>query len=496
MSFTRFCKYLAVAALCLISACDKLRLQTVDGRLWLQKHQSESFDEYRLWRPRVWSEEQVFVLTYTGEGRVQLFHGEDMIDYALPSAVSHSFRRELILPEENGLSSFRVSNTLQVKELRVLPSRAREVSLDEDFLYIGAQWQVTALSPLQLQLPPDSYVVEVDYHSREKKNPSFATDIGTFTLHPQTGQFFLSFLRSPQHLLLDIHSFDFFHLRTQALSSFPQALSMDVTQMLDMAPEFWRNKDWEWYRWSQYPGIHILLSRNYDIQSRFFSRLAFFAEKEGFRGRILDNDELATRHGWNAHNYHPDDVAAFFTLADPLLLHPEEEELRILLEKEGLIRRQGEVYEPGTGGVIAFAWEGSEILRRLLLHHEAMHGIYYSDATFRTLVWQEWEGYPSEVQEFWRFVMSILSYDGQHTPLVVNELQAYLLQQKREETIDYLHVLRDRLLTYRPASRAYILEAFSVALPWFIDTAERLADYLQLQANMAVGNLSWWEVSE
>ena len=78
----------------------------------------------------------------------------------------------------------------------------------------------------------------------------------------------------------------------------------------------WRQSDYELFAWNLYPSILIFDMRSYEVQSRFFKRLAFFVEKRGFRGEMLSDAELAARHGWNAHNYRPEDLAGFYNVAD------------------------------------------------------------------------------------------------------------------------------------------------------------------------------------
>ena len=52
------------------------------------------------------------------------------------------------------------------------------------------------------------------------------------------------------------------------------------------------------------------------FRTGFFRRLSYFVEKKGFRGSLMTNSELEGMHGWNAHDYRPEDLALFYTVAD------------------------------------------------------------------------------------------------------------------------------------------------------------------------------------
>ena len=47
----------------------------------------------------------------------------------------------------------------------------------------------------------------------------------------------------------------------------------------------------------------IFDTASYAVQARFFRRLAFYVEKQGYRGRLLTDAELGSRRGYNAHDY-------------------------------------------------------------------------------------------------------------------------------------------------------------------------------------------------
>ena len=167
------------------------------------------------------------------------------------------------------------------------------------------------------------------------------------------------------------------------------------------------------------------------MQNRFFHRLAFFVEKAGYRGKLWPDEEIREKHGWNAHNYSAEGLAAFFEKArkTSFPLHNEEIWLRDYLAAAGVLRKDGEAFAPGKGGILAFSLESLSAHRRLLLTHEAFHGIFYNLPDFRRLAEETWRKLPNEEKDFWYYFFSWMAYDVRDPYLVVNEFQAYLLQQ-------------------------------------------------------------------
>lgn len=240
----------------------------------------------------------------------------------------------------------------------------------------------------------------------------------------------------------------------------------------------WRRDDFEVFAWAAYPRILVFDTADYTVQSRLFKRLAFYVEKRGFRGRLLSNAELAGRHGWNAHNYDPEGLAAFFTAAerDGVELNPEELLLRDILCANDVIRPGAEGFEPGAGGILSISQESPPPLRRLLLTHEAFHGVYYEEPAFRAGVSAVWEGLSEVERSYWRELFSYLSYDPTDENLMINEFQAYLLQQPQAEARGYLrHTLAPRLMAARPDTREEV-QRFLAEHPDTFEQSAREAD--------------------
>jgi hypothetical protein len=175
-------------------------------------------------------------------------------------------------------------------------------------------------------------------------------------------------------------------VRADALLAGEEALARPIPagldQVLDASPDAWRSPGLEVYRWERFPDIIVIDMVDFPSQDRMFTRLAYFAEKKGFRGRLLTNARLAGRHGWNAHDYGPDALAGFYNAASRLAfpLNPEENALKSLALREGILLPNGERVASGRGGVLSISRSSSTIERRYLLTHESFHGIFFSSA--------------------------------------------------------------------------------------------------------------------
>lgn len=213
----------------------------------------------------------------------------------------------------------------------------------------------------------------------------------------------------------------------------PAAVPVDLGTLMRYPVELWRQPDFELFSWTLYPTVLVIDSSSYEVQARFFKRLAFFVEKVGYRGELLSDEQLRGRHGYNAHNYNAEGLAAFFSAASDrgIVLNPEERLLRDVVVESGIIAPAGARYEPVEGGVLAVAQESYAFptLRELLVSHEAYHGVYYAEPAYVAAVDELWEGLDEREQRYWRLLLSGLQYDVADEYLLRNEYHAYLLQQ-------------------------------------------------------------------
>jgi hypothetical protein len=214
---------------------------------------------------------------------------------------------------------------------------------------------------------------------------------------------------------------------------FPEEpIPADPGLILDYPQEAWRNSSYEVFRWEDFPSILIFDFANYAVQDRYLKRLAFYVEKAEFRGRLAEYREIANLHGWNAHDYRPQDLSAFFEAARianfPLL--PEERELETLLITTGILKQdENGTLRAGEGAIISISRESEDYLRFQLLTHEGFHGLFFIDEDFRNFSRLRWENLSPTAKRFILALFASIAYDVRDTVLMMNELMAYCLQQ-------------------------------------------------------------------
>ena len=282
-------------------------------------------------------------------------------------------------------------------------------------------------------------------------------------------------------------------------------LPADPAAVLLYDLRYWRQPGYELFAWERFPGILIVDTADYEAQDRFFKRLAFFVEKEGYRGRLVTEREMSGRHGYNAHDYRAEDLARFFAEVDAqdFPLNPEEKLLRSILTANGLLRGGGKTataretatarVTAGQGAVLSISRESSEPLRALLLTHESLHGLFFTLPRYREACEAAWRDLQEPERKFWRLFLDWGSYDFRDGYLAANEMQAYLLQQPREDLNFYF-----RRLTAERLERAFPEEA-----PWlrgylgaggggFEAAFDRLAPALRREAGLEGGRVMEW----
>ncbi|HUX11558.1 MAG TPA: hypothetical protein VMW87_00945 [Spirochaetia bacterium] len=205
----------------------------------------------------------------------------------------------------------------------------------------------------------------------------------------------------------------------------------DLGAVLLYDPASWRQPDYELFSWNLVPSVLVVDFRNLAVQARYMKRLAFFVEKAGYAGKLWPNSILDSMHGWNAHDYRPEDLARFFTaaVADHFSLNPEEVRLAEILSANGVIRKVGAGFVPGNGAIITASHDDPYWLRYLLLTHEGYHGIYFTHPAYREAIAGIWASIPLQEKEFWQLFLGSKTYNSRDSYLVVNEFQAYLMQQ-------------------------------------------------------------------
>ncbi|MDP3177381.1 MAG: hypothetical protein Q8M76_05715 [Spirochaetaceae bacterium] len=222
--------------------------------------------------------------------------------------------------------------------------------------------------------------------------------------------------------------------------------------------------DFDIYRWELEPRVLVADFKDYSTQDKYLRRLAFFVEKAGFRGKLLSDSQLEGRHAYNAHDYRPEDLAAFFEAAraSSFPLSGEELELRALFLDRGLIAlgKSGRIEFPDeSGAFISISRESASWLRRSLLVHESTHGLFFCDPEYRRFARSTWASVGEDERWFWEKYLGWAAYDTSSDYLMANEFQAYLLQLPLNRVEEYFTKQKaSELATSRPALAIPIAE--------------------------------------
>ena len=249
------------------------------------------------------------------------------------------------------------------------------------------------------------------------------------------------------------------------------AKAADLSTVLALPPTTWRQPAFELYAWNAArvnaaAPVLIFDTASYAVQARFFRRLAFYVEKQGYRGRLLTDAELGSRRGYNAHDYAAADLARFFTevQSSGVALTAEERRLRGVALTHGVISIDPNGgWSAVAGAVLSISQESGAPLRRLLLAHEVLHGLYFTHPEYRAQVLALWQQLSADEQTFWRLLLATVGYDVDHQFLVVNEFQAYLLQQDTARVANFLGLWSGRLRARHP-EQARVISAVGGAV--------------------------------
>ena len=256
----------------------------------------------------------------------------------------------------------------------------------------------------------------------------------------------------------------------------------------------WRTIDYEIYEWDRFPGILFFDTRNYEVQDRFFRRMAYFVEKAGYKGTLVSDAELEGMHGYNAHDYSAESMARFFNKAAdenfPLL--KEELLLKRILLANGLFEAEGEHVKANEGGLVSISRETPDWSRANLLAHEGWHTIFFRDAEFRNFVSAVYYTFdPTSLEFLIDFFKSQpnLGYDVNDEYLMHNEFMAYIMQQKLSDVADYFvhQANRGSVIEYTPQLAAYVRATKGQG---FEDAAIAMNDFVYDKYGIVCGNIS------
>ncbi len=273
-----------------------------------------------------------------------------------------------------------------------------------------------------------------------------------------------------------------------------EPIRTDPGLILNYKTSQWRTADYEIFEWDRFPQILFFDTRNYDVQDRLFRRMAFFVEKQGYKGRLLTNEELGDMHGYNAHDYSAQSMANFFNKAKEIGFELNEEELllkRILIHN-GLLEDDGIYVKANEGGLVSISRETPAWSRTNLLAHEGWHTIFFRDAEFRNFVSAVYYTFDSDSRDFlidYFKSQPSLGYDVNDEYLMHNEFMAYIMQNRLSEVANYFVHLANRgtVIKYTPNLAAYVRKTEGRG---FEDAANALNDFVFDKYGIVCGNIA------
>ena len=268
----------------------------------------------------------------------------------------------------------------------------------------------------------------------------------------------------------------------------------DPGLILNYKTSQWRTADYEIYEWDRFPQILFFDTRNYEVQDRLFRRLAFFVEKQGYKGKLLTNEELSDMHRYDAHDYSAESMARFFNKATELNFTLNEEELllkRILIHN-GLFEDDGIYVKANEGGLVSISRETPGWSRTNLLAHEGWHTIFFRDAEFRNYVSAVFYTFDPTSRDFlidYFKSQPSLGYDTNDEYLMHNEFMAYIMQQRLSEVAKYFVHLANRstVIEFTPQLASYIIKTEGRG---FEDAATALNDFVFDKYGIVCGNIA------
>ncbi len=245
-------------------------------------------------------------------------------------------------------------------------------------------------------------------------------------------------------------------------------------------------------RWDIRPDTLIFLYKDYATQDQYLKRLAFFVEKIGYVGKLASDSEIAEQHGWNAHDYRPEDIARFFEMAENqhFPLSKEELSLRDILVKAGILIARGSNFSAGKGAIVSISQESPIYLQYRFLSHELSHALFFTDTRYRDLVLSLYQRLTDDEKWFLIRYFRWMRYNVDSSYLMANEMQAYLVQQPLKDIQNYfLETLGPTLAKAHPELSGTIDAYMSQHLSALIENARQLGAYLRASYGLEPGML-------
>ena len=272
-------------------------------------------------------------------------------------------------------------------------------------------------------------------------------------------------------------------------------ITADPGLIVTWPQEKWRQQPYELFSWEQFPSVLIFDFADHEVQDAYFKRLAFFAEKKGYTGTLISDSVMSRFHGFNAHDYRAETLASFFQKAEQehFPLNKSELHLRTILFHNGIITRTEAGIEAGHGAIVSISRQLTQALRYRLLTHECLHGIYFTEESFREAVAEAFQQTDPRARLFLQRYFELypsLQYNTDDAYLFQNEFMAYLLQQNSGQLRPYYV---DRISWFRimnttePELCAYIRQTKAEA---FIQAAAQMSSFLYTQWGLKDGRIT------
>jgi hypothetical protein len=275
----------------------------------------------------------------------------------------------------------------------------------------------------------------------------------------------------------------------------------DPGSILEYDRAAWRSSRYELFSWGAFPNVLIFDFADYATQALYFGRLGFFVAVRGEAGRIEPQEHYSGRHVYNAHDYRPEALSQFFELArtSGAALNAQERSLKDICVRNGLlVEKQDGSVSPGSGAIASVSRETTPFwVRKVLLTHELSHGLFYVVPGYREKCMALWQELPESQRSFITLFLGnkgsldgragYEGYDTTNTYLMVNEMQAHVMQQDRSEVDGYIRRYDDRMRSLLPQERA-LIDAIASDSTAFSRIWSRLAEAQSETAGIANGD--------
>lgn len=271
-------------------------------------------------------------------------------------------------------------------------------------------------------------------------------------------------------------------------------IKSDPGLIIDWPQKNWRSKLYELYEWDKFNGVLIFDFSDYKVQDDFLLRLAYFTEKKGYRGKLLTDEQLKGKHGYNAHDYSAIGLEKFFNAAAKFdfPLNKYELLLKEILIENSILKAEENGYVSAIGGaIVSICRETPLYNRNALFAHEGWHGIYFIDEEFRNVSASIYYTMDKVALNFLLKYFNTypsLSYDVNDVELMKNEFMAYMLQRPVSAVGKYfVNIANWKMIQENCKQEAdYIINTEALS---FVSAASMFDEYVNSRWNLNAGRI-------